>query len=339
MSAMIRRVVLTCVLSLAPSIASAQQPVDQADVYFRQGNILYKAQSFAEAREAFASAWKLKKAHDIAANLAYTEMRLGRFREAAEHLAFAVKTWPPTGKADKRDYAIERFETAKREVGTLTVHVSETKADILVDGQFAGTSPLDTDIFVDPGSHTVEAKLIYFADAKQAVNVAKGSPATVNLMLAPALRPSPAPSSPTVVVAPPATLPSPSSRVSPALFVVGGSLAALGLAIGGGLTLVANGKGADAKTLRADLGSRSACAGSTVDTPSCTALKGDLASKDSFTKAAFASFIVGGAFALATTSLGAWAGIAPTREGRAQSVRVVPILGRNEGGAAVFGNF
>src|SRR5262249_47545609 len=142
-----------------------------------------KEQRWAEARDLYDKAWRLKKTHDIAANLAYVELKLGRFRDAAEHLAFAVKSWPPTGKADKRAYAVADLQNAKREVGTLTIHVTVPRTDVLVDGKLVGQAPIDDDVFVEPGSHTVEAKHAGYSDAKQIVQAAKGSAQTVTLTM------------------------------------------------------------------------------------------------------------------------------------------------------------
>jgi hypothetical protein len=312
--------------------ASAQTPApDQADGYFRQGNSLYKDQRWAEARTAFESAWRLKKAHDIAANLAYAEMKLGKWRDAAEHLAFAVKSWPPTGKADKRDYAIERLQLAKKEVGTLTIQIDVPRADVLVDGVLVGQAPLADEVFADPGSHTIEAKRAGYQDAKQTVLAEKGGAQTVTLVLLPVVLPPPAPPPPVTRTWRPGT----------ALLVTGAALAVAGLTTGAGLTLAANGKRASADALRVKLGGGApVCAG--MPAPSvasdCAAFAGDAASRDALSRGAVAGFVLGGAFGLATAGLGAWAASSPNGERRTTGgVRVVPFAGADGGGLIAVG--
>jgi hypothetical protein len=326
-----RRTLIAGLLLVWATTASAQTPSDAADTYFRQGNGLYKEQRWADARTAFESAWKLKKAHDIAANLAYAEMKLGRWRDAAEHLAFAVKSWPPTGKADKRDYAIERLQAAKREVSTVTIQVDVARADVLVDGALVGQSPLADEVFVDPGPHRVEAKLDGYDDGAATVQAEKGGAEHVTLALVrtpPAPKPGPRE---------PLPLPPPPVRPPTWLLVTTGVLAVGGLAAGTGLAVAAGGKRADAEALRTTLGGvATACTGNT--SPNCTALLSDLRSRDAMSTAAVGSFVAGGVLAAATIGLGAWALVTPRDEkNTVQSFRVAPMLGANGGGITVRG--
>jgi hypothetical protein len=327
---MMRRTLIISLLLLATATANAETPTDAADVLFREGNSHYKEQRWAEARSAYENAWRLKKAHDIAANLAYAEMKLGRWRDAAEHLAFAVKNWPPTGKADKRDYAAERFQIAKQEVGALTIQVDTPRADVLVDGVVVGQSPLGDEVFVEPGSHTVAAKRAGYEDAKQVVQAAKGSAQAVTL----ALPPAPAPPT-TGTTAPPTP---PPWRPGPALLIPAGALAVGGIAIGAGLTAAANAKGGQADTLGAKL-PPSTCAGTppAASASDCASLKSTLRTESQLSDGAVASFIVGGAFALTTAALGVWAGVAPTKAKDRPALRVVPTTSAHGGGLVMVG--
>lgn len=184
---------LALVVSLGAEPAARAQPVpapqpspegaDKADAIFQQGNELYRLKKYVEAEAAFEEALRLKKTHDIAANLGYAEMRQGKLREAAEHLDFAVRTWPPTGKPDKRQYAVERLGIVKKEVATLTIQVGVAGAEVFVDGKTIGTSPLPGAVFVEPGSRTIEAKGSGYADARQVIEAAKGAEQVVTLAL------------------------------------------------------------------------------------------------------------------------------------------------------------
>lgn len=156
---------------------------DKADTIFRQGNELYRQKKYAEAEAVYEQALQLKKVHDIAANLGYAEMRQGKFLEAAEHLDFAVKTWPPTGKQDMRQGAVERLGLVKKEIATLTIQMGVTGAEVFVDGKSIGTSPLARAVFVEPGSRTIEAKRSGYADARLVIEAAKGAEQTVTLAL------------------------------------------------------------------------------------------------------------------------------------------------------------
>jgi hypothetical protein len=332
-----RRCLIAGLLLLIAATAGAQTPADAADAYFREGNSLYKEQRWAEARSAYESAWRLKKAHDVAANLAYAEMKLGRWRDAAEHLSFAVKNWPPTGKADKRDYAVERFQIAKQEVGTLAIQVEPPRAEVLVDGVVVGQSPLGDEVFVEPGSHTVEAKRAGYQDAKQLVQAAKGSAQTVTLALA-AAPPPPPPSTGTVPVPRP-----PPWRPGPALIIPAGALAAGGIAIGAGLTVAANGKASDVRAMQGNLkqgGNAYPCAGASGTTATtCSKLRDTATAQQTLSDGAFASFVTGGAFALVAAGLGIWTTVTPRDAGPKSALSVAPVVGAGAGGVVVVGQW
>jgi hypothetical protein len=310
--------------------ARAQTPPDAADTAFRKGNGLYNEQHWDEAHAAYESAWRLKKSHDIAANMAYAEMKLGRYRDAAEHLAFAVRNWPPTGKADKRDYAIERLRLAKQEVGTLTIQVAGPRADVLVDGALVGQAPLDDDVFVEPGSHTVTAKRAGYDDAKQVVQAAKGSAQTVGLTM----------------VASPVQVPDVKNTQPPPVVdrhplwpaIVTGGVAVVAVGVGAGLTAVASGKGTDTNALGTKLGSGPVCAGALGTSTQCQALMNDATSHDTLNKAALGAFVAGGALALTAAGLGAWSATGPKdTASRKTSVRLAPMLARGAGGVVLVG--
>jgi hypothetical protein len=322
---MLRRTIIISVLLLTTNV-SAQPATDLADAEFRQGNSLYKEQRWAEARDAYDRAWQLKKAHDIAANLAYAEMKLGRFREAAEHLAFAVKSWPPTGKTDKREYAIDRLQLARKEVGALKIEVNLPRADVLIDGQRVGQAPLDGEVFVEAGTHTIEAKLVGYATASRSVDATKGGAAEVALVLRVAAAPAPPP----VVQRP----------VWPA--VVSGVLAVGGLAAGAGLAVAAHGKSADASMIGARLGGSSTCAGTpgAAMSADCTAVKEALRGKSTLSEGAFVGLLGGGIFALATAGLVTWTAMAPKVNAEPRmTMRVVPVAGLRDAGLVVVGTW
>src|SRR6185436_13420471 len=85
---------------LPASGLDADASVKAADEHFRKANELYKNEKWAEAEVEFQAAWAVRKTYDTAANMGHTEFHLGKFRDSAEHLQFAVDNWPPTGKQE-----------------------------------------------------------------------------------------------------------------------------------------------------------------------------------------------------------------------------------------------
>ena len=110
-----------------------------------------------EAYSLYQQAWTLKHTYDIAGNLGQVELKLGKFRDAAEHLDFTLRLFPPTGKAAPREAIRLAFEAARKEVAALTIRVSAQGAAVSVDGTAIGLSPFEVPVFVDPGKRTLEA--------------------------------------------------------------------------------------------------------------------------------------------------------------------------------------
>src|SRR5262249_54129625 len=123
-------------------------------------------------------------------NLGSAELTLGKVRDAAEHFAYCIRTFPATG-SKKQLAAVKRlFDDARRKVGALAIKVGVDGAEVIVDGKPVGRAPLAEEVYVDPGPHTVEAKLAGYDAAKQAVQVPAGPAQSMTLALV-ATAPSP----------------------------------------------------------------------------------------------------------------------------------------------------
>lgn len=298
--------VLVLALALTPSATSRAQPVapDPADVQFREGNAAYHQGRFAEARASYVAAFRIKQTHDIAANLGFAEVKLEQWREAAKHLAFALRNWAPTGKVDSKESAAHWLGLAKQQIVTLTITV-DAGAEVLLDGKPVATTAGE-ELFVDPGTHTVGARRDGYAPAEQTVQAEKGKAFPVTLVLAPSATATPS--------APPPI------RPPKAVVVASGVLAAVGLGAGIGLTVAANGKSADAGSMRVGLGGqRTAC--TATPTAACVTLKDTLRSESTLSRAAVGSYVAGSALAVAAVGMGLWHGRAPSGVKASASVR------------------
>ncbi|MDI1430157.1 hypothetical protein [Polyangium sorediatum] len=209
---------------------------NRARELFEEGLVLYGAERFHEAHAAFVAAWSLKKHHQIAGMLGDCEMRVGKYRDAAEHLTYYVREYPKGRPTAKVQRARELLDEAKRHVGTLVIRVDEPGVDVLVDGKPVGQSPLVDPVFVDPGSRLVEAQRGPAAKL-QTVEVSAGSTYTVRLVL----------------TAPPAS-PVPEPAPTNWKAITSGVLTAAGIGAGIGLLARANIIGAETNALRAKSG-------------------------------------------------------------------------------------
>jgi PEGA domain len=290
--------------------------VKRARESFLLGDKLYTDQKWTEAEAAFLTAWSLNPTFDVASNLGNTQFKLGKFRDAAEHLAFALRHWPLIGPVARRQHAQEKLRAAKSHVGTITVKVNVEHAAVSVDGKAIGKAPLDLEIFVEPGRHAIEARLEEHDPVSQAVELAAGASTNVSLSLAKTVVPAPVvkgqetdagtkkdvPPEPVPVPLPP---PVPETRYAPPPrslvpgFVVGG-VGVAALATGVGLFVAGVSKGSSAQShYDAILKAGNSCvpAAGNFD-PSCAQLSGISSTGDTLHNAGV-GLMIGGSAAVA----------------------------------------
>ncbi|HEY4121416.1 MAG TPA: PEGA domain-containing protein [Byssovorax sp.] len=315
----------------APLFAQAPPPAstDPADVIFRKGNEAYKAERYADAEALYLKAWELKQTYDIASNLGHAEMKVGKYRDAAEHLDFALRHHPPTGAQDKRVYVEAALAEARQKVGALKIKVNRVAAEVFVDGKLIGTAPLSVDVFVDPGAVRVEARLDGFQAASQRVEVGAGQSQEVSLDLSPA-----AP----VVVATSHVEPPPPQKRSLVPVIVLGAVGVAGVALGVTGALLAGGKRGDADDTAASLKASGAlCSPQTPGFESqCSSIGDDASSHSTLQVLSGVGFGVGAAGFVGAAAYLLWPrGAAPQTTGLA----VAPWSAKDGGGLSVRGSF
>ena len=254
-------------------VPASRDKATRADAFFRYGNTAYAEKDWAQAEKAFLAAWALNPTYDVAANLGHAQIKLGKHRDAAENLSFALRNWPLIGKPEPRKLAEERLAEARTFVASLIIQMKAEHADIYVDGKLVGQSPLDHEVFVDPGAHKVEVHHEVRGTEMVLVKAEKGT--TQNVVMTIGLEPLSRvaeTSAPVVPIEHP--LPPPPRR-SLAVVVAGVGVAAVGLGLGiGGLTASSN-NASTFESLRGPLvagGGTSACTVA-ANTEACSQLR------------------------------------------------------------------
>lgn len=283
--------------ALSQPVATGAEASQKADDLFHKGKALYQAAKVREAYEAYAGAWALKRSYDIAANLANTEMVLGMKRDAAEHLAYCSRNFPPSGSKALLDAIKVRFDEARKEVGAVVVKGIAADAALRMDGKEIGPGPFGDELYVEPGKHTVEVTRTGYEEARQAFDVQAGGTAVVEV--------SQKKSDVTLSVAPvkgTGVLSAANEAKGPnkAIVVSGVTVAGVALGVGVVLAVLASGKGADADSQLSVLtqtGSHGICQ---THTSECDSIDAVRRARDSLANGASASFIGAGAVGLAT---------------------------------------
>ncbi|WP_437966209.1 hypothetical protein WMF04_42450 [Sorangium sp. So ce260] len=164
----------------APAATSSEG--ERAAQLYREGNRFYDEARFAEAEARYQAAWDLQRSFDVAGNLGNVELEVSQPREAAEHLLYALNTFPLGEREEKKLFLQKRLAEAKSQVGTLRISVNVDDAEVLIDGKRIGQSPLEDQVFVDPGKRTIEARRSG-ARTSTSLLVAKGSDQSIALSL------------------------------------------------------------------------------------------------------------------------------------------------------------
>lgn len=320
-------------LLLLSSLALARPAfADDIDRSFEQGTLALRAGKYQDAKTAFDAVWKQRKTHDVAANLGLAEMQLGKHRDAAEHFAFALGSFPVTGDATLKKGIEAAFAQAKSHVMTLRVTVSVDGAEVLVDGTPIGRSPLAGDVFVEVGARTIEARLARYVTATKTVDAKKGGSDAVSLVL------SPEPT-PTATVTTTATAPPPPRSKVPAIVL--GGVGVAGVVVGATLLGVGYATNADvsAKMPRNAAGDAQ-CQKPPVtgaDAPACAELRARTSEANTFANAGAVTLALGGAAVAAGVLYLVWP--SPSASTGGSATRFIPTAGPQGGGLVIQGAF
>jgi hypothetical protein len=349
---------MVCALTLAVVVAVSRAAVAQpprdplakpapesgksAEGLYKEGVRFYRDKKWAEAESAFRAAWALSPTFDVAYNLGNAEFRQGKYRDAAEHLSFALRVWPLLeATADLRPIAEKRLAEARTFVGALTVKVNVIQAEVVVDGTAVGTSPLPGEVFVAPGTHVIQAKAAGYDGANQTVTIEKGATRTIELSLeATRLMAPPAATSKVraTQAAPTATVGTPAPSEGPSLVVIGVGIGVAVAATAGGIAsaVVSNARDDERASLLGEIGGRSACWPGGAPSPRCGEVLDLSAAEKTFRGVSITSFIVAGAALGATLTYVFWPRAADDLSG---SARVTVTPNPYGGSLAVTGTF
>jgi hypothetical protein len=204
---------------------------------FEEGVVAAKAEDWSKARGAFLQAWRLKQHWQIAANLGRAELMLKRYCDAVDHLTYFLKEAENLSASDRKQ-AQEMLDEALAKVGSLKVQIDVDGAEVLVDGQPVGKSPLTQPVCVEAGNRTIEARHEAYTPMSKSVNVSVGKSQEARLRLTSRSR---APAESKICSEP--TLPGRSSEPNTILLMSGIGLTLAGATIGVVATMNANERG------------------------------------------------------------------------------------------------
>jgi hypothetical protein len=140
-----------------PARAADDAMIQMARERFQEGVKYYDEKQYEKARAAFLQAYALKRHPAVLLNLAQSELRSGHEADAAKHFVTYLREHKEASALERQE-AEKGLAAAKAKVGEITLNVDTDGAEIYVDGQPEGRSPLSGPIYLEPGQHTIEAR-------------------------------------------------------------------------------------------------------------------------------------------------------------------------------------
>ena len=267
--------------------AESQDENEAARRHFLEGEAAFNANKPEEARALFLKAWGIRRTYDVASGLGQTELALGLVRDAAEHLDFAIRNYPPQLSRDGLRHIQEGFARAQRQVATLHMKVNRVGAEVLVDRELVGRTPLTAPLFLNPGPHTIEVSDEQDRVVRNVVTTV-GTEQVLTIDLG-GLRPAPADSS------------RHPRKMNLLPLFIGGGLTIVGASIGAGFARAADKKYDRVFSLRAAL-APGACAEGAPPDSRCAELKAAADDHRRDRTISTTAFVFAGAALVATAS-------------------------------------
>lgn len=308
---------LAITAALPPSTAFAQisltqEEGDRARELLLQGTAAIDAGNFEKAHALLKDAFELMQSYDIAAALGQTELALGQYPEAAMHLTFALRQYPPSLSRRLKTTIAEGLSQAKQHVAELRLTVTPADAEVFINeaGQGAA-SDLPPELFVAPGKQKIAAQTAQGRAVRDVVAVA-GQVQTISLSVGtdPSANEADDPSSADSASndswqAPPSTTDRPSER-SWAPIIAGGAVTALAAGTGIYFSIAASDDREKMRELR-DANGEFGCSGESSQSADCEAQADAVRGADRNANLAAVSYTVAGVALVATAGYWLWA--------------------------------
>jgi hypothetical protein len=156
---------------------------DQARQHFESGISLMHNENWEAALLEFQRSIDLFPTRNALYNLGMCQKALFRYVAATQTFERFLEQYRDQAEPDQLQSVEQAMAELRGLRAQITVNVNLAGADILIDGHSVGTAPLGSPVTVDPGRHTVEARLDGYGGTPQIVPVTSGEDAGIDLLL------------------------------------------------------------------------------------------------------------------------------------------------------------
>jgi hypothetical protein len=192
--------------AIAPPKDAEESDAKKLRELMRTGVTEYRKKNLEGARQAFAKAWETSPRPEVAAALADVEMKLGRYRDAAEHWDFYLQSKP----ADQAE-AAARLDECRVHVAAVRIELEPAGAQLEVDGTRVPTGGSGGTVWSEPGPHSFTAQYEGRTPVTRHLDLTAGQDLALHLAVAPptAVASAPPPAIQPRLVPPPTSVSAP----------------------------------------------------------------------------------------------------------------------------------
>jgi tetratricopeptide (TPR) repeat protein len=178
----------------APTEASIREASD----HYEAGLALYADGEFKRAAIEFDRAYELVPNYRALYNIGQVRIQLHDYARAYKALQSYLQEGGDKIDADRRKSVSDDLQMLATRTATLAIECNETGAEILVDGEVVGTTPLSEPLLLDTGDHRVILRKDGFDPRETPLTLASRDAQSLRIDL----QPTPPDRGPVVVVAP-----------------------------------------------------------------------------------------------------------------------------------------
>ncbi|WP_437481513.1 hypothetical protein WME75_37890 [Sorangium sp. So ce1014] len=315
---------------------------------YREGNDAFKQKRWSDAELLYLKAWSLVRSFDIAANLGEVQLQLKKPRSAATFLSFALRTAPPSAKAEQIARMRHFLDEAKAQVGTVRVRLKNVAdVEVFVDLERVPAEEVKHELYLEPGPHLLVIRRAGYEDEHVGVLAAPRMTETIEPELKPKAEKAPVATGPGAAgpgaasaagmggakPKAPATGAQVDERRSWVPVIALGAASVVGLGVAVGFTAASNGAKADGEAQQAAIwNAPGACvdaAGAYADV--CEELRKAASRTDTFANAARVAYVASGVLALTAVTYALW----PHDKGSGAAGRVLAVPRLHASGAEI----
>lgn len=140
-----------------PDVADAALS-QEARTLRHRGMKAQNERDYKTAYAAYTAAWNVSKSYALAANLGFVEVKLGRYRDAAEHLSFALREAPKVDDDHDRLLVEKDLAEAKKYIATISFSVTPNDSYVMINRKEIGKASTLQTVFLDPGQIECQAR-------------------------------------------------------------------------------------------------------------------------------------------------------------------------------------